>query len=577
MAMRLTRVLRAPNKMILSGALIVFVVAAVTGCESTNGAGGTPPAPAPKPLKIDKSSGDFRSMEKQLRAQNRAATLEYLRSNSKTGRLGDFVNEKMPAGELIEGVGVVCELNGRGTKSVPRGLEIQKRLSKSLLKEYPDPGTAAKILGSTDSAAVTVQAILPPFAAEGDKVDVRVDAFDHSVNLEGGILAEVELEQFVEVPGQVKIDPMFTYSGRRASRGVQAYARGLVTLIPAIRDGKVVGQTAASTGYLPAGAMAKHPHGIVLRLKQGNACQALLVEYTIAERFKCDVRATDESSVRLTLPAEYSEDWQRFVRVVFELDLGSSGQRATARVDGLLGQLGSGDPRSRERAEYALEGIGNAAAPMMTKALRSSQGPKREALLRVLGQLDVAEVGDELLTEARSGSEQARLEATRLLGRIKPKGVEETLVQLLGDDSGLVRSEAIRSLEKAQAKQSPVKRIYSQEKNFILNWAEVPGHNEVVIYAGSGVRRIDVFGNVVAVNDGFKGEAGVVAMSVAEGRTQMAFKHRPDLQPVNMAGSNLRAIIAKLDERGVSINEILAIVAEMDRTKSLNARVVWLD
>lgn len=551
--------------------LILGVIVALAGCDGTQTT-----TQESKPMS-SKSITEFKDIEREVRGQNPTAALGYLRSHSKTGRLGSVLSDKLPEGVVIEGAGVVCGLNGRGTKNVPSGQGIQKRLLKSLFQEYKEPGIATKMLGSEDTAAVMVEAVLLPFAADGDKLDVRVQAFDRSVNLEGGILAEAELEEFVEMPRDVKVDPMFTYSGRRASRGVQAYTRGLVSLVPGVKDGKVVGTTAANTGYLAAGAVVLKKHGMTLRLRQPDAYQALLTEYTIGGRFRCEVKAMDDSTVRVSLPDEYTGNWERFIRVVWELDTGPSGDAAAGNVGGLLGQLGSGDAKARERAEYALEGIGNAAQPAMLKAVRSSQGEKRMALLRVLGQLNVREIGSDLLTEARTGNEAERLLATRLLGQIKPPGVEEVLVQLLSDESGPVRAEAVRSMERIQAKSGTVRRVFSEEKNFIMNWASVAGRNEVVIYPGMGVRRIDVFGQMVNVNDGFKAGAGVVEVTVAAGQTQFVFKNRPDMRAVNMSSSDIRVIVAKLDQVGVPINDILALIGEMDRTRSLNARVVWLD
>ena len=120
-------------------------------------------------------------------------------------------------------------------------------------------------------------------------------------------------------------------------------------------------------------------------------------------------------------------------------------------------------------------------------------------------------------------------------------------------------------------------RFMFKEKNFLMNTCDVPGRAEVVIYAGAGVRRIDVFGKAVNVTDGFKGGGGMVEMSVAAGQTEMVFKHRPDMKPVNMPSTDIRDIVHRLDVAGVTINDILALIGEIDKSRSLSARVVWLE
>jgi len=550
---------------------VVVILAMVLGCGDQGGSGSVLPVPV-------KEASGFKDVQMEARSQSQASALRYLRSHTKAGRVGDLLDEKMPEGVLVEGAGVVYGLNGRGTKNTPAGAEIHMRLMKSLLKEYQEPGMAARVLASTDSAPVTVEAVLPPFAVKGEKIDVKVQAFDRGVNLEGGMLGEVELEEFVQIPGQVKVDVMFTYSGRRASRGVQAYARGLVSVTPPVKDGRVGGNVSANVGYLTAGAMVKNPHGMVVHLKKGNAYEAVLIEFVVRERFHSVVEAADERTIRLALPEEYTENWERFMRVFCEVDPCLEDDGIGGRVESLMNALGSGDAKSRERAEYALEAIGNAAVPAMVRVVRISQGEKRLALLRVLTQLRVPEVGEELLRLSKDGSISERLEATRLLGRAKPKGAEAALTARLEDEDGRVRAEAIRSFERVGIReQIPVRWYFSPEKNLVISSSDVPGRNEVVVATGEAVKRIFVFGSMVNVNNGFKGGGTVVELNVTAGQTEIIFRHRADVRPAVMPTTDIRHILQKLDEAGVPINDILALIAELDKGRGLSAGVVWME
>ena len=99
----------------------------------------------------------------------------------------------------------------------------------------------------------------------------------------------------------------------------------------------------------------------------------------------------------------------------------------------------------------------------------------------------------------------------------------------------------------------------------------------MVIHTGPEIRRIDVFGETVNVTNGFRSSAGPVQISIVADRTEGIFKNRPDLKPLNMPSTDIRDIVYQLDIRGVTINDIMALIAEMDRARKLDARVVWLE
>lgn len=551
--------------------LLSVVLFALLGCPDT----GT----VRKPDETMDSANTFKQITVEVQSQPTAQQLSYLRSRCKTGRLGDVVFDEMPVNIRIEGVGVVYGLNGRGTKNVPRGQNIRKDLLKSLVKEYSEPHMATNVLDSVDSAPVRVFAALPPFAAKGDKLDVQVQAFEQGVNLQGGILAESALEHMVRLPAGMTVDARFIRPGGWVSRGVQAYARGVVSLVSGVKDGKVGGGTVPHTGYLAAGAMVKNTHGLALRLRTPNSYEVLLGQRIISQRFRGCAHASNDRSIQIELPDEYTGNWKRFLSVIYELDTGQDVSDAGRRAEALISQLGVAQPRLRERAEFALEAIGNAGVRTILRSLRAARGVRRQALLRVLAHLNVPEVADELIAQTRGGNELERYEAAWLLSRFKEKKSADALIELLNDESGLVKSEAIRSLEKLAPKRRilPVEGYFSKEKNFVMNRCTSGGRKEVVIHTGPEIRRIDVFGETVNVTNGFRSSAGPFQISIVADRTEVVFKNRPDLKPLNMPSTDIRDIVYQLDVRGVTINDIMALIAEMDRTRKLDARVVWLE
>lgn len=548
---------------------VAVVVAASVGLLSCEGLGGGTSTKPP-------AGGDFKGVSVQVRAQSPAQRLATLRSHTSAMRLGDLVNDKLPEPVLVEGVGLVVGLGGRGSKNVPAA--YRKELLKSAARIYEDPQEGARILGTTDSAAVAVAAALPPFAKQSDRLDLEMRAFSPEVNLDGGILGDVALEELVKLPPGTRPNIGWVRPDGRVSRGVMAYGRGAVSATPALRQGRPVAPTVATVAYVPAAGIVEKDHGLLLVLRQSNAWNALLIEEMLNRRFGNVARAESEAGVGVGLSPAYKEAWQRYMRVVFEMNLRADATEAPGLARNLIANLGA-PGATGERAEYALEALGNPAVPIMLEALSRSTGQTRRALLRVLSYLDIPEVEPELVAQSRSGSNAERQEAAKLLGRFRNSASEDALLGLLNDASGSVRAEAIESLAITESPKSQqvISRYWSVQQNFVVDSVAGTGANMVVVYPGPGIRRIEVFGRDVNVTDKAVASAGQVEVRSTGDRVTFSVKNRPDLKPAALPKPDLRMLLWALDRSQVPINDMMLLILELDRQRALTAKVEWMN
>ena len=188
------------------------------------------------------------------------------------------------------GYGLIVGLNktGDGTTSKFTLQTIANMLQTMNVKLDP------KDIKSKNVAAVVVTATLPPFARQGDKIDVVVSSIGDAKSLEGGTLL---------------MTPLKGVDGR-----IYALAQGSVTI--GGRNGKGGGGlNHATAGKIPAGALVEQevPFNIynqqtaTLSLKEANFKNAVMVQDILNRFYKDRVAvAIDSRTVKLKKPENIS-------------------------------------------------------------------------------------------------------------------------------------------------------------------------------------------------------------------------------------------------------------------------------
>jgi len=188
------------------------------------------------------------------------------------------------------GYGLVVGLNktGDGTTSKFTLQTIANMLQSMNVKLNP------KDIKSKNVAAVMVTATLPPFARQGDKIDVVVSSMGDAKSLEGGTLL---------------MTPLKGVDGR-----IYALAQGPVTI--GGRNGRGGGAlNHATAGRIPSGALVEqevpfdlyNQKSATLSLKEANFKNAVTIQNTLNRYFKERVAvAVDARTVRLHKPEKLS-------------------------------------------------------------------------------------------------------------------------------------------------------------------------------------------------------------------------------------------------------------------------------
>jgi len=184
------------------------------------------------------------------------------------------------------GYGLVVGLNGSGDSSSQFTNQTLSNLLKNVNIKL-DP----KNIKSKNVAAVMVTATLPPFAREGDKIDVTISSIGDAKSLEGGVLL---------------ITPLKGVNGK-----IYALSQGPVSMGGFNMKGKQIQKHFTTTVKLPNGATVERPvvwdlyhqNYATLSLKRSDFNLAINIQNTLNKTFKSKIAvALDPRTIRLKKP-----------------------------------------------------------------------------------------------------------------------------------------------------------------------------------------------------------------------------------------------------------------------------------
>lgn len=153
-----------------------------------------------------------------------------------TARIKDIVSFEGVRENILMGYGLVVGLNGTGDKLNNNAFTEQSLIA---FLERQGVNTRGAQLKTKNVAAVTVTAMLPPFARSGGHIDVTVSAMGDAKDLQGGILLATPLygadgEVYAVAQGGLSI------GGFKASGEASTITKGVPT-----------------TGFIPSGAIVE--------------------------------------------------------------------------------------------------------------------------------------------------------------------------------------------------------------------------------------------------------------------------------------------------------------------------------
>ncbi|MDI3279765.1 MAG: flagellar basal body P-ring protein FlgI [Bacillota bacterium] len=219
--------------------------------------------------------------------------------------LGDRPNQ-------LTGLGLVTGLEGTGDSSTSLA---NVQMVANMLRNF-GVTVPPERLRVRNVAAVTVTAELPPFARNGDRIDVLVSSLGDAKSLQGGVLL---------------LTPLRGADGR-----VYAVAQGPVSIggFNVRRGGAAVEKNHPTVGIVPGGATVEvevpaelaTQDRVTLVLREPDFTTAARVAEVINRTFTPQTaRAVDKSTVEVVLPAAYREEPVSFIAALEELPVRPDG------------------------------------------------------------------------------------------------------------------------------------------------------------------------------------------------------------------------------------------------------------
>ena len=245
-------------------------------------------------------------------------------------RLKDITTVEGVRENMLMGYGLVVGLNGTGDKLNNSAFTEQSLIA---FLERQGVNTRGTSLKTKNVAAVTVTAMLPPFARSGSRIDVQVSAMGDAKDLQGGMLLATPL---YGADGEVYAVSQGTISvgGFQASGETTTVTKGVPTTGIVVGGGIVERETKFALNTLKE---------IKLALKNPDMSTAHSVADVINTELGPEVsKATDPGTVLLSVPEFYEENVAQLLADIEQLPV-LTDQSAKIVIDEASGTIVIGE------------------------------------------------------------------------------------------------------------------------------------------------------------------------------------------------------------------------------------------
>ncbi len=238
-------------------------------------------------------------------------------------RIKDLVHIKGVRDNQLIGYGIVVGLNKTGDNS--RSTQITNQL---MLQNLGTVIEQSNYIQKGCAAAVMVTATVPPFAKNGDKIDVTVATMADAKSLEGGVLVLTQL--------------------RAANGEVVATAQGPLSVGGASADSNGSSKRTAitTTGRVPNGAIVERDINTQIGDEDSVTLSLDKTDYTMVSRIAQTIsqtvspaRAVDGSSVKVIIPPSFQSDRVAFLSIIENLKVEPSRDRAKVIINERTGTI----------------------------------------------------------------------------------------------------------------------------------------------------------------------------------------------------------------------------------------------
>lgn len=238
-------------------------------------------------------------------------------------RIKDIAHVKGVRNNQLVGYGVVVGLQGTGDNS--RSTQITNQM---LLQNLGTVIEQSNYIQKGSAAAVMVTATVPPFAKNGDQIDLTVSTLADAKSLEGGVLVQTQL---------------------RAPNGeIVAIGQGPVTVGGVSKDanGSSTRTAITTTGRVPGGGLIERDinttigdeSSLTLLLDQSDYTMAARVANAI-DKNVTPAKAVDGSSIRVNIPAKFLDNRIEFLSILENMMVDATKEKAKVVVNERTGTV----------------------------------------------------------------------------------------------------------------------------------------------------------------------------------------------------------------------------------------------
>jgi len=261
--------------------------------------------------------------------------------SEQTVRIKDITHIKGVRENQVVGYGLVVGLQNTGDNS-----RHTQMTSQQMLQALGTVIDQSNYIQKGTSAAVIVTANIPPFAKEGDKIDVTVSAMADAKSLTGGVLVQTQLRAPNGEIVAVAQGPVST-GGTSASGGGSSSSKGVTT-----------------TGRVPNGAIMERDilssigdeSSLTLLLDKADYTMAARIAKTISSRIS-SAKAVDGGAVVVNIPQRYQNDRVTFLSLIENQIVGAVSEKAKVIVNERTGTIVIGGNTKLMPAAVAHGGI----------------------------------------------------------------------------------------------------------------------------------------------------------------------------------------------------------------------------
>lgn len=383
----------------------------------------------------------LQSPEEEQEEDSLSRVLREERAAGKRSLVGDYTAISPNRLVVLEGVGLVTNLDGTGGDS-PSTQHRKALLDEMRRMQVDNPN---EILRSPYTAMVIVRAYLPTLVDKGEKIDVEVRLPDgtEATSLAGGWLVQCNLVEKAVIQGRGVM-----------SGHVRAKAEGPI-LIAAHDSDDESKVSLLMRGTIPAGAICMReakPLSIHLRDDYRSVRMANRITKRIGERFhdydeygirRPLARFVADSRIDLEVHSRYKENDNHYLDVVRNIAFNETKVERQLRMQRLRDELMKGP--TAETAAIQLEAIGRDAIGVLKEGLTAPSLESRFHAAVALAYLGVDD-GVAVLAEAADKERSFRVYAFAAMAALDGGEAYGPLMDLLDHPSTETRYGAFRTL-----------------------------------------------------------------------------------------------------------------------------------